>query len=394
MNPTVPAAAPRGPRILFAEDDEIQGAAILGGLRSQGYQADWVRDGMEAVRHLRTGQYDLALLDYSLPQLDGLAAARLTRELMPSDPIRLIAVSASAGQVSLRQAGEGGAVFDAVVAKSAGMPALMAALQEQVLGAAEAAAQRAVRDAMASRPAGPGWRAALLLAIPASLAGMGFAGALAFALFARGDVDAAARQAEQARHVAVNASVLVASMHEAETAQRAALASAAPRDRQAFVAASEQLDRMLVGRSAIAGDGGPGFGDSVPATLIENRLAALHQQLEDYPALPAGTRPPLSRGDEGLAAETVRQWADGVADGVHQGTLAHLTTARRAIGSGLGGLGVLAIGVAAAFAARRWLRGRRGGAALQPPRWFRHAPPGLSPSPPAVAAQRQPRLEG
>jgi CheY-like chemotaxis protein len=52
------------PRILIAEDDDIQGSVLRAALLRQGYEADVVPDGLQALRRLRTGTYDLALLDY------------------------------------------------------------------------------------------------------------------------------------------------------------------------------------------------------------------------------------------------------------------------------------------------------------------------------------------
>jgi CheY-like chemotaxis protein len=44
-------------RILIAEDDEMQGAALRTVLACRGYEAENVTDGLEAVRRLRAGRY-------------------------------------------------------------------------------------------------------------------------------------------------------------------------------------------------------------------------------------------------------------------------------------------------------------------------------------------------
>ena len=42
-------------RILLAEDDPLLGDGLRAGLRLQGFQVDWVRDGEAARRALCTG---------------------------------------------------------------------------------------------------------------------------------------------------------------------------------------------------------------------------------------------------------------------------------------------------------------------------------------------------
>jgi two-component system OmpR family response regulator/two-component system response regulator QseB len=60
-------------RILLAEDDPLLGDGLRAGLRQQGFQVDWVRDGEAAQRELRTEPYAAAVLDLGLPLKDGLA---------------------------------------------------------------------------------------------------------------------------------------------------------------------------------------------------------------------------------------------------------------------------------------------------------------------------------
>jgi two-component system response regulator QseB len=63
-------------RILLAEDDGLLGDGLQAGLRQQGFQVDWVRDGQAAERELRAlpqDQYAAAVLDLGLPLKDGLA---------------------------------------------------------------------------------------------------------------------------------------------------------------------------------------------------------------------------------------------------------------------------------------------------------------------------------
>jgi DNA-binding response OmpR family regulator len=60
-------------KILLAEDDALLGDGLRAGLRQQGMQVDWVRDGLAAERELRASAYAAAVLDLGLPGKDGLA---------------------------------------------------------------------------------------------------------------------------------------------------------------------------------------------------------------------------------------------------------------------------------------------------------------------------------
>lgn len=66
-------------RILLAEDDALLGDGLQAGLRQQGFQVDWVRDGDAAQRELRSGAYAAAVLDLGLPRLDGLDVLAASR---------------------------------------------------------------------------------------------------------------------------------------------------------------------------------------------------------------------------------------------------------------------------------------------------------------------------
>jgi two-component system OmpR family response regulator/two-component system response regulator QseB len=73
-------------RILLAEDDPLLGDGLRAGLRQQGFQVDWVRDGQAAERELRAEPYAAAVLDLGLPLRDGmdvLAAVRAAGVTLP-----------------------------------------------------------------------------------------------------------------------------------------------------------------------------------------------------------------------------------------------------------------------------------------------------------------------
>ncbi|MEO5670394.1 MAG: response regulator transcription factor [Ramlibacter sp.] len=74
-------------RLLLVEDDAMIGEAVLDALRAAHYAVDWVRDGAMADTALRTGTYDLVLLDLGLPKRDGLEVLRALRARRSSVPV-------------------------------------------------------------------------------------------------------------------------------------------------------------------------------------------------------------------------------------------------------------------------------------------------------------------
>jgi len=68
-------------RILLAEDDPILGDGLRAGLRQQGFQVDWVRDGAAAERELASGVYAAGVLDLGLPLKDGMDVLAQLRQV-------------------------------------------------------------------------------------------------------------------------------------------------------------------------------------------------------------------------------------------------------------------------------------------------------------------------
>jgi DNA-binding response OmpR family regulator len=66
-------------RILIAEDEQRIASFIAKGLAAEGFGAEIVADGAQAVEYARSGQYDLLVLDIGLPRLDGFSALRRLR---------------------------------------------------------------------------------------------------------------------------------------------------------------------------------------------------------------------------------------------------------------------------------------------------------------------------
>jgi two-component system, OmpR family, response regulator len=66
-------------RILIAEDDRTLADALRYSLRRSGYAVDWVNSGSEADAALETNEFDLLILDISLPKLCGFEVLKRLR---------------------------------------------------------------------------------------------------------------------------------------------------------------------------------------------------------------------------------------------------------------------------------------------------------------------------
>lgn len=74
-------------RLLVAEDNVEMGGALERGLREQGYFVDWVTSGAAALTKATTAGFDLLVLDWMLPDRDGVAVVRDLRGRGISTPV-------------------------------------------------------------------------------------------------------------------------------------------------------------------------------------------------------------------------------------------------------------------------------------------------------------------
>jgi signal transduction histidine kinase/CheY-like chemotaxis protein len=87
-----------GKRILAVEDDNV-GRELLGTiLGSAGYSVDVVSDGQTALDRVRTGLYDLVLMDVQIPFMNGMEATKQIRILEKDRAVRvpILAITAHA----------------------------------------------------------------------------------------------------------------------------------------------------------------------------------------------------------------------------------------------------------------------------------------------------------
>jgi DNA-binding response OmpR family regulator len=77
-------------RVLVAEDDMALRSVLERGLRENGYVVDSVGDGSAALRHLRAYEYDVAVLDWRMPEHTGLEVVEAARRAGDRTPILML----------------------------------------------------------------------------------------------------------------------------------------------------------------------------------------------------------------------------------------------------------------------------------------------------------------
>jgi len=77
-------------KILVVEDDRTVGQYVLRGLQEQGFQADLVADGGEALTATSHTPYDLLILDLRLPGMTGFEVLRTLRDRGNTTPILVL----------------------------------------------------------------------------------------------------------------------------------------------------------------------------------------------------------------------------------------------------------------------------------------------------------------
>lgn len=116
-------------RILLADDSEDNRFLISSYLKSLPYSLEFAENGAIALEKLRTGAYDLALVDVHMPEMDGYAVARSVRNAESgcgNHTIPLIALTADAYASAIEKSIAAG--FNAHLTKPIGKQTLLEAI--------------------------------------------------------------------------------------------------------------------------------------------------------------------------------------------------------------------------------------------------------------------------
>ena len=76
--------------VLVVEDEKLLNWSLASSLSKWGFEVQPVFTGSEALAQIEKSGFDVVLLDYRLPDLDGLAIARTVRERQPDAVIFLL----------------------------------------------------------------------------------------------------------------------------------------------------------------------------------------------------------------------------------------------------------------------------------------------------------------
>jgi CheY-like chemotaxis protein len=134
-------------RVLVAEDSPITQDLLKLLLNQRGHQVDVVMDGQQALEALRQNNYDVALLDFHLPKMDGLQVATTIRNEAEDRPLpKLIAITAD--MEGLLSDTKGCDNFDQILPKPLDIYEVAQVVEDQAeIAAWEAEAQAEVKGA-------------------------------------------------------------------------------------------------------------------------------------------------------------------------------------------------------------------------------------------------------
>jgi len=82
--------------VLLVDDNSTVRQTLRMLFEASGYDCAEAADGLEAIECARNADYDLVVLDLSMPRMSGLDAAPKLRELLPFAPIILFTLFAGA----------------------------------------------------------------------------------------------------------------------------------------------------------------------------------------------------------------------------------------------------------------------------------------------------------
>ena len=133
--------------ILVVEDERDLNALLAEQLRRDGYRVSQAYDGRAAVEAVRAGEVDLVVLDWMLPELDGLGALR---EIRKSSLVPVLMLTARGQDIDIVNGLEAGA--DDYLAKPAHIRVLRARVAALLRRSAQVAPATLVEESADLRP--------------------------------------------------------------------------------------------------------------------------------------------------------------------------------------------------------------------------------------------------
>ena len=77
-------------RILLVDDEEDFASTLAERLGLRGFQAEVATSGMDALRHVREGDFSVLILDVKMPGMDGLGLMAEVKRKRPDLPVILL----------------------------------------------------------------------------------------------------------------------------------------------------------------------------------------------------------------------------------------------------------------------------------------------------------------
>ncbi|HZM14480.1 MAG TPA: response regulator [Candidatus Krumholzibacteria bacterium] len=115
-------------RILIVDDEEPLATILTYALRNEGYQVDWVNDGMKALSYLGVNRPDLIVMDIMMPNLNGLETMRITRQNELMEGVAILALSAK--RLTERETRELENLCDAYIPKPFGVETFLGTVSQ------------------------------------------------------------------------------------------------------------------------------------------------------------------------------------------------------------------------------------------------------------------------
>jgi DNA-binding response OmpR family regulator len=85
-------------KLLLVEDEARMARLVQRGLREEGHDVDLCTDGAAAVQQALAVTYDVIILDWALPELDGVSALRRWREKGLHTPVLMLTARGTVGE--------------------------------------------------------------------------------------------------------------------------------------------------------------------------------------------------------------------------------------------------------------------------------------------------------